>query len=253
MMDEELKIQFSKVDLSVYPDLYQIAKMYQLALWVLYVAEKEKINSGKLTAKQIAYVITKVFKCKRIIYTQIARIFNATSDLVDTEKENGKTYFYILKKGEMIVKAYSPKKQVAEQVIGLHITELVKTMRGYIIKPAEQIDGCYDKEWYDACAVMIRRLIETLIIECFEAYGIQQKIKDSDGHFFMLEKLIDCLLKETNWTIGRNATKYLPRFKSVGDNAAHNRRFITKKADIDDIKQQLRVVIEELLILSKLQ
>ncbi|WP_208543899.1 hypothetical protein [Paenibacillus protaetiae] len=44
---------------------------------------------------------------------------------------------------------------------------LVKHTRGYIEKVVNQINGTYEQGWYDACAVMIRRVIETLIIEAF--------------------------------------------------------------------------------------
>lgn len=41
---------------------------------------------------------------------------------------------------------------------------VVRNTRGYIEVIANQINGCYEKGWYDACAVMVRRLIETLIV-----------------------------------------------------------------------------------------
>ena len=36
---------------------------------------------------------------------------------------------------------------------------LVKNTRGYIEKIVYQINGTYEEGWYDACGVMIRRLI----------------------------------------------------------------------------------------------
>ena len=64
---------------------------------------------------------------------------------------------------------------------------LVLKTRGYLERVVFQINGCYEKGWFDGCAVMMRRLLETLIIECFEAYGISHKIKDSKtGDFFYL-------------------------------------------------------------------
>src|SRR5258706_10534985 len=54
---------------------------------------------------------------------------------------------------------------------------LVKGTRSYIEKIANQINGCYEYGWFDACAVMIRRLLETLIIEVFEYHKIEAKIK----------------------------------------------------------------------------
>ena len=54
---------------------------------------------------------------------------------------------------------------------------VVRNSRAYIERIVYQVNGCYDSGWYDACAVMIRRLIETLLIEAFESVGISEKIK----------------------------------------------------------------------------
>ena len=59
----------------------------------------------------------------------------------------------------------------------------------YIHRIALQANGCYERGWYDGCAVMMRRLIETLIIECFEKNGIELKIKNSEGNYFYLGDL----------------------------------------------------------------
>ena len=40
------------------------------------------------------------------------------------------------------------------------------------------MNGCYSSEWYDASAVMMRRLVEIAIIEAFEKKGVAHKIKD---------------------------------------------------------------------------
>ncbi|MCX6234833.1 MAG: DUF4145 domain-containing protein [Bacteroidetes bacterium] len=121
--------------------------------------------------------------------------------------------------------------------------------RGYIEKIANQINGCYEKGWFDACAVMIRRLLETLIIEVFESKNIENKIQKG-GDFIYLRDLINVILSETSFNLGRNTKKALPKLKDIGDKSAHSRRFIAIRQDIDDIKSDLRVVIQELLILS---
>ena len=78
-------------------------------------------------------------------------------------------------------------------------TSVVRNTRGYLEKVANQINGCYERAWYDACAVMIRRLIETLIIEVYEHYKIAQNIKGPSGDFFFLRDLITSLLNEPTW------------------------------------------------------
>jgi len=132
--------------------------------------------------------------------------------------------------------------------------ELLHNTKGYLEKIGIQAAGSYDNEWYDASAVMIRRLAETLIIECFEAHKISEKIKNHDGDFLYLEGLIIKLNEENggSWNLSRNCKKSLTAFKKIGDQSAHSRYFTAKKPDIDKIKNDLRIVIEELLIISKL-
>lgn len=126
--------------------------------------------------------------------------------------------------------------------------ELFDGTRDYLRKSARQAIMCYDIEAYDACLVMVRRILETLIIELFEKKGISDRIKNSHGYYMFCGDLIDELLKEKNlWTIGRNTVQALPSIKTKGDLSAHNRRFNAKKSDIDQLKDGLRITIEELI------
>jgi hypothetical protein len=134
---------------------------------------------------------------------------------------------------------------------GLFPLALVANTRGYIEKIAVQACGCYDKKWYDASAVMCRRLLETLIIECFESHNIAQKIKKADGNFFYLRDLISIFLSETAWNIGRNAKSALPKLKDIGDQSAHSRRFVAHESDLNKLKSDLRITVQELIHLAK--
>ncbi|OIR19851.1 hypothetical protein GALL_07350 [mine drainage metagenome] len=130
---------------------------------------------------------------------------------------------------------------------------MVRGTRGYIEKVSHQINGTYANGWYDACAVMLRRLLETLIIECYEAHGIEKRIKDSDGNYFFLRDLVDVAIKETSWTLGRNVRSALPKLKDIGDKSAHSRRYNAHREDIDKLSREVRDVIQELLVLAKLK
>jgi hypothetical protein len=129
---------------------------------------------------------------------------------------------------------------------------VVRGTRGYIEKIVNQINGCYEKGWYDSCAVMIRRLIETLIIEAFEKHGIVNKIQ-SNGEFLYLRDLIRITLNETSWNLGRTTKQALPKMKDVGDRSAHSRRFVAHRSDIEKITSDLRVVVQELIFLAGLK
>ncbi|MBV1790795.1 hypothetical protein KQ940_22260 [Marinobacterium sp. D7] len=130
---------------------------------------------------------------------------------------------------------------------------LVRGTRGYIERITHQINGTYSNGWYDSCAVMIRRLIETLIIEAFENHNIANSIKNSSGDFYYLSDLISKTLSEPSWNLSRNARQALPNLKDIGDKSAHSRRFNAVRHDIDKVNPQIRVVVQEFVYLAGLK
>lgn len=60
-------------------------------------------------------------------------------------------------------------------------------------------------------------------------------------------------LAKTSCNLSRNTKAALPRLRNVGDMSAHNRRYLAHKRDIDNLIPDLRVVSQELLILSGLK
>lgn len=141
-------------------------------------------------------------------------------------------------------------KSASEVVVPMSV---VRGTRGYIEQVANQINGCYEKGWFDACAVMVRRLLETLIIETFEYHKLDGKIKNSVGDFVYLRDLISRALTEKAWNLSRNTKKALPRLKDVGDKSAHSRRYNAHRGDIDKLLDDVRVVVQELIYLAGLK
>ncbi len=125
--------------------------------------------------------------------------------------------------------------------------EIFKNTRGYLESIALQTAACYDNRLFDACSVLTRKLLEILIIEAFEKHNIADKIKDKNDNFLYLSDLIDIFRSELKWNVSRNAKDSLPRLKKMGDLSAHNRRYFSKKPDVDKLKDDLRIVIEELI------
>ncbi|MBR6162818.1 hypothetical protein IKQ26_02845 [bacterium] len=137
------------------------------------------------------------------------------------------------------------KLPVTNNLIPINIFD---NTRQYIISTAEQMCKCYDYGLYDAALVMMRKLLETLIIECYERYGVENEIK-KDGHYLFLSELIPAFLTSTHWTAGRNIANNIPKIKKWGDTSAHTRRFIAKKTDFNDFKSELRIVLEDIVLL----
>lgn len=94
---------------------------------------------------------------------------------------------------------------------------------------------------------MLRRLLETLVIETFEKYKIESKIKNSQGDYLYLDDLIKTSLAETQFNLSRNCKSGLREIKRLGDLSAHNRRFLAKKEDVEKLSKEVRVVYQELL------
>ncbi|MGI8670844.1 MAG: hypothetical protein ACR2J3_13520 [Aridibacter sp.] len=137
-----------------------------------------------------------------------------------------------------------------EQVLPLAV---VKGTKGYFENMIIQANGCYENGWYESCSVMIRKFVENLIIEVFEAKNESNEIKDSNDNFFMLENLINRITAKTSWNLQRDTKKFLPQIKSLGDRAAHNRRYLCTKPDIDKVLSGLRVIADDLLHLANLK
>ncbi|HWY61401.1 MAG TPA: hypothetical protein VNW15_05825 [Rhizomicrobium sp.] len=130
--------------------------------------------------------------------------------------------------------------------------EIFEQTRGYIERVVYQINASYDTGLYDCCSVMCRRLLETLIIEIYEAEKSPADIKGPDGNFFMFSDLLRVLLADGKFNISRNAQKGLKDFKALGDQSAHSRRYNARQNDIDRVRDGMRVAAEELLHLAKL-
>lgn len=118
----------------------------------------------------------------------------------------------------------------------------------YIQSNAKQMALCYDNNLYDATLVLMRKLFETLIIECFERYNYEQEIKDVNGTFFYFSDLIDRFINSSKWNVSRNLITAIKKVKRYGDLSAHNRRFLAKKTDIDDFRFELRQCAEEIIL-----
>jgi hypothetical protein len=144
-------------------------------------------------------------------------------------------------------------KPVVDQDLGYLSREVWKDTRGYIEKVCEQMNGCYQFAFYDAASVMVRRLVETLIIEAYEAQKREAEIKDGNGNYFMLRDLVARAVGATPIGLGRDARDALGRIKEMGDRSAHNRRYNAVKTDLDKVQSGVRVIVDELMNIASLR
>lgn len=115
-----------------------------------------------------------------------------------------------------------------------------------------QNNGTYQFGFYDGCAVLCRRLVETLLIESFEQAGRGAAIKKGTT-YLQLNDILAQGQSGQHIQLARGTSDTLKQIKGVGDAAAHSRTYITKQQDIDDLKLKFRRAVTELLQLAKIE
>jgi len=125
--------------------------------------------------------------------------------------------------------------------------------RGYIESVCRQLNGCFRAAYYDAALVMLRRLLETLVIEAYEKLNRQSEIKDTSNNYHMFGKLVDRATGNPGLNVGRNTKNALEAVKALGDRSAHDRRFNACAADLTKIQHDVRSGIQDLIQLASLK
>jgi|SRR5581483_2996883 len=117
---------------------------------------------------------------------------------------------------------------------------------GVYKKVLEEANRCFNNNCPNACAAMLRRLVESLIIEAFEAHKIEPKIKDASGEYLELKALIGKAIAEPDLKLSRNTRNALPNLKFLGDLSVHSRRNLIRTDDLKGVQNDARAAIEEL-------
>ena len=123
--------------------------------------------------------------------------------------------------------------------------DLVPERQGVLRKVLWEINRCYDTACYNACAAMIRRLAESLIVGAFEHHGIEARLKKGDD-FLPFGDLIGKATAEPALRLTKTTKQLLPELKFIGDLGVHNRMALVRKQDLDRLHSSLRGAIEEL-------
>lgn len=130
-----------------------------------------------------------------------------------------------------------------------------RNTRGYIEEVCRELNGSFRHAYYDAAAVMLRRLLETLIIESYEHLGRETEIKDGGGNYFMLSDLTERACGDKGHkgiNLGRESKKALKEARHVGNWSAHARRFLAHAGDLMRFQAGLRLLAQELIEIADL-
>ncbi|AEF99502.1 DUF4145 domain-containing protein [Methylomonas methanica] len=129
---------------------------------------------------------------------------------------------------------------------------LQETRRPYLIKLAQQINASYEHNLFDACSLMMRRLLEVLLIHAFENFNIENDVKDSEGNYQNLKTLINKAISKPEIALSNDVKKDVDKFRELGNLSAHRVKYNCRRDDIRTSKLEYRAVIEELLYVAGL-
>ena len=236
-MTEELVLFLSKI-----PDYSNKTSAMMIDYFAFFLQKQKALPS--FTASQIK-------KCFELL--SLSPYSNINSYLNRNSSKKGK--YIKQKKGYSLNRLYM--ERVADEIhdeVTIPITNvlldlsLIDSAPYYIKQNAVEMNYCYTVGCYNACLVLVRKLIETLIIECFEKHSIAELVIDKNGCFFSLSELITAFLDSKKWHASRNINSSLKAIKKFGDLSAHNRRFLAKKTDLDTIKTEIRQSVQEIIL-----
>lgn len=126
--------------------------------------------------------------------------------------------------------------------------EIVEKMPPYVTRLVPQINGTYQGEWFEATAMLLRRLMETLIIELYTRRGWVQDVQDpGTNEYHMLKALIGKLNADPRLHMQRRTIDGLSKVKELGDTAAHDFKIWIRKSDLDRIQSPVRLTCERLV------
>ncbi len=128
-----------------------------------------------------------------------------------------------------------------------------ETRRQYLIRLAQQINAAYEHNLFDACALLMRRLLEILLIHCFEQCGLEEEAKDEVGNYLRLKVLIDKAKSRMEFGLSPASKKAIDDFRELGNLSAHRIKYSCRRDDIRTSRLEYRAIVEELLYKSGLK
>jgi hypothetical protein len=118
---------------------------------------------------------------------------------------------------------------------------------------AIQINGTYQAGFYDACAVMCRRLLGCMLLLAFEGVKKGEVVRDIHGEYLDLAELIPLASSSRHIKLARRAGTVMRMIEYVGELAASHPAYITQPTDIDKQGSGFRRLITELIRLAEIK
>ena len=124
--------------------------------------------------------------------------------------------------------------------------ELFNTLPSNVQSLCKQINASYENNLYDCTAVIMRRLLESLLVLSYQRAGIEADIMNGNYHV-TLDKMIRNAEQNRALALSSNTKKEMALFKDLGNYSAHKIWYNCTQGDIKPHILKYRAIIEELL------
>jgi hypothetical protein len=143
------------------------------------------------------------------------------------------------------------------EIIGIHVTPktdsqiiptgLFENTLPHLETLVVQINGTYQAGFYDACAVMCRRLLECMLLLAFERAAKSEVIRDAFGEYRAFADIIVLASSNRHIKLSRGAGTVMGKIDYVGELATHHPTYTVRQQDIDEQRLSFRRLISELV------
>ncbi len=219
-------------------------------LW--YFDQKEA--KSELRPAYLAELMQDLSLRRRINVTRLGRQLLANRDVM-RGKEMGTVRLRVASKPRLSSRYNEIAGTVAPPTADTHIIPagLFENTRPHLESLVTQINGTYQHGFYDACAVMCRRLLECLLLLAFERAEKADVIRDGTGEYRAFADIIGLASSNRHIKLTRGAGAVMGKIGYVGDLAAHHPTYTTRQKDIDEQRPGLRRVVSELAHLAEIK
>jgi hypothetical protein len=212
--------------------------------------EKTINNKDELTANEIGIIIENAGYAKRNI-TRLKSNISKSKRIIKGKSPNT---FRLSIIGCKELENLYPEIKVNNEVIiasdEILPDSLLSNTRGYLEKIAKQINGSYEHNFNDGCAVLMRRLIEILLILTYQHHNKQSDIQELNGDYKNLSFIINYTKSNNQFHFSKSVIECLDIFRVIGNFSAHRIEYNCLKKEIKDVSKEYRATIEELLYKS---
>ena len=125
--------------------------------------------------------------------------------------------------------------------------EIFVNIPQYLQVICKQINASFENNLYDCSAVMMRRLLETLLVLSYQNLNIESEITEKRGKHFSLDKMIKNAVQNSKLALSSNTKQDMTKIKNIGNYSAHKIWYHATRSDIEKYITDYRLIIEELL------